>query len=397
VNLILFFVPTADRDRAFQGRWHRRHTKWAQTGRHPNGCRFRRGFGPFPRGPHGGPRRPHGPSRHAHMQRSQCGVFGIPAPHAGPSPDEVDAALKEALRRSLKDYMAKEDDKEKTSKKKESVKAKEDESQNKMDSNVAPSEPDENKESTTEAPESEARSEGVAVASPSASVKEVDTSFTLDAEGSGEVAMAMGAAFDKVAQAIDEMSDELDRKPAAKDTSTEVDIVVEPSAPAENTNGTQIVQGEEEEVSATDDGSRGSWQDVDDQFASDEALARAAQVIGSALFNSDIVQSTDNVSTLSRSEGVASDSSASSGRNSSFSSVGSVPTTVPSLATETRAVAPAQSERWAIQLEQLHELGFHNDALLVDTLERLNAANIGVESNDEVTVQQVVNVLMRDM
>jgi hypothetical protein len=80
--------------------------------------------------------------------------------------------------------------------------------------------------------------------------------------------------------------------------------------------------------------------------------------------------------------------------------VGSIPSTVPSIA-QSRAAASSQQvpapqlERWAVQLRQLHELGFHDDASLVDIIERLNAANIGVDSTDEVTVQQVVHELMK--
>jgi hypothetical protein len=47
-------------------------------------------------------------------------------------------------------------------------------------------------------------------------------------------------------------------------------------------------------------------------------------------------------------------------------------------------------------LHQLHELGFFNDALSVDIMERFNAASIGVDSTDEISVTQVVNELMKE-
>ena len=48
-----------------------------------------------------------------------------------------------------------------------------------------------------------------------------------------------------------------------------------------------------------------------------------------------------------------------------------------------------------LQLQQLHELGFLNDASSVDVLETLAAANIGVDSDEEVTVQQVIDAMMK--
>lgn len=106
--------------------------------------------------------------------------------------------------------------------------------------------------------------------------------------------------------------------------------------------------------------SQGSWSVVQD----DENLARAAEMIGSALFNSD-----NNV-------------------GSQVSSVSSVPTTIRSI------VNPAQQARWANHLEGLHELGFYDDEKSISIMEMLMAANIGVESDDDVTLEQVVNALM---
>jgi len=50
-----------------------------------------------------------------------------------------------------------------------------------------------------------------------------------------------------------------------------------------------------------------------------------------------------------------------------------------------------QRDRWAMQLQQLKELGFYDEARYVDILERLTAANIGVGSDEEVTVAQVLH------
>jgi hypothetical protein len=259
----------------------------------------------------------------------------------------------------------------------------------------------------------------------------VDDSFASDAAGSGEIAAVLGETLDKFAKAIDAVSSEFDRKPAAQeeddddedeedeeefvieaakkeevdfvDADEEEDFVIEAVKKEEDfgdadeeEQGTKIIEGPDDD--AKDDASRGSWTVVveDQQIDCDEAVARATQMIGSALFNSDLANSAgEQLSTLSHSVASSSSSSTSSSSGTSVSSATSVPTTVPSLGS-TIQVPAAQLERWSMQLQQLHELGFYNDALCVDILERLTAANIGVDLQEEVTVTQVVNQLMKD-
>ncbi len=74
----------------------------------------------------------------------------------------------------------------------------------------------------------------------------------------------------------------------------------------------------------------------------------------------------------------------------------SLPSTVPSISAGTHLsqVAAAQRARWASQLLKLSELGFDNERLSVDILERLQAANIGVDSDEDVSVTQVVNAIL---
>jgi hypothetical protein len=293
------------------------------------------------------------------------------------------------------------------------------------------------------------------VVEPSAPVEEitthstVDDSFASDAAGSGEIAAVLGETLDKFAQAIDAVSSEFDRKPAAQDDDDDYDdeeeeeFVIDAIKKEEEDfvdadeeeeeffidaarkeeedfvdadveeQGTKIIEGPDDDVK--DDASHDSWQVVaeDQQIAYDEAVARAAQMIGSALFNSDLANSAcevvnsdlansagEDFSALSHSVASASSKStsysASSTSGTSVSSATSVPTTVPSLGGSTILVPAPQLERWAMQLQQLHELGFYNDALCVDILERLTAANIGVDSQEEVTVTHVVNQLMKD-
>jgi len=446
---VQFEEAELDRDREFQERWHRRRAMWAFASwnhRHP-------------------------------------GSFGPPAPHAGPGPDLVDAAMKEAIRRSLIDFKkAKATEEAKIAS--ESVQPKKediftstaeteessdlsDEAQTKEDSTPKAAETetkkelagkpeavknegfepkvevetvDENKEASvlvdethvvsdgSEEPEivmstgtSTASGEGdepeivvepkatsnptEAVATPPA-VKErptepvtmpervvtptkkpatsapatlpESTTYGVDAENYGDIAVVVGQALDKVAKGIDELNVELDRPSRSLDED-ESEMV-----------HTTIIEANhpKDDEDHSDNLSEGSWNVVpDEQLGDSEALARAAHVIGSALFNSDMARSHEDVSAMTRSE--ATNPSASSSADS-CSSVTSVPSTVRTIATAW------QHERWATQLEQLHELGFLNDNLLIETIERLNAANIGVDSTDEVTVQQVIEELMKD-
>lgn len=172
---------------------------------------------------------------------------------------------------------------------------------------------------------------------PSETTKKND-SFSSDAVDSGSVAKFMGETLDRFSEAIDSLNSEM--------------------------GGATIVDGEPG-VEDDDDSSKNSWSVIDDeQTAQDESLARAAVTIGSALFNSD-----NNIS---------------SGHVSHISSITSAPTEVPS-------VSPAQLDRWSVQLQQLHEMGFYDDAKNVEIMEMLAAANIGSNEDEEVTVAQVLN------
>jgi hypothetical protein len=135
-----------------------------------------------------------------------------------------------------------------------------------------------------------------------------------------------------------------------------------------------------EDESVKSERSEDEWEVVrdDDQVADDEMLARAASVIGSSLFESDMAHS--NTSTLT--EG------ADSSVISSVPTIASVSVSVP--------VPAVLLDRWAPQLIQLRELGFIDNAQSVDVLERLNAANIGVDSDDEITVERVLNILLKN-
>jgi len=240
--------------------------------------------------------------------------------------------------------------------------------------------------------------------SPTVSVGS-NNSFARDAEGYGAIAENLGEALDKVASVIDEMNLELNRGAWEQDMGygdsedeDEAEIVVPPMDAAGSlaTPGATILDGAEEMASSN------SWSVVEEDeeaVAADEGLALATQAIGYALFNSDMARSQENVSTISNdtvsSQSSSSSSSVSIASKSHMSSITSVPTTLASMAFEGH-IAAVQTERWANQLSQLHELGFTNDALNVEIIERLDAANIGVGLTEEVTVQQVINEMMKD-
>ncbi len=217
------------------------------------------------------------------------------------------------------------------------------------------------------------------------------SSFAQDAAGCGDIANDLGEALDKIANEIDEMTLTLGRSDEDKEADDVDSYMEEESLKAiddvslDEEKGATIIEGSEPALTSklSDAGSKNSWHVVDNDedgevLDANAALGRAAQMIGSALFNSDMERS------------------APTAPYESVASVSSIPTTVHLDRAELNALVPDQLERWALQLNQLHELGFLNDQVNVETIERLAAANIGVNSTDEVSVQQVIDEMMKD-
>ena len=228
-----------------------------------------------------------------------------------------------------------------------------------------------------------------------------DSSFSSEAAGNGEAAEALGLTLDQCADAIDAMMTEVERdmhhtcdvsvdtSESASDCSddehlVEADILFEPEfedAVEDEEYGHTIVDGDDrhdrDEVStqASDD-----WQVVDEdaQLANDEMIARAARFLGSALFESELSRS-DAATHVDLS-------------NSNLSTASSALTYAPTILSEP---SPAQLSRWALQLSQLQDLGFYDNAGHVEILERFSAANIGSDFDDEVTVTRVINELLK--
>ena len=149
-----------------------------------------------------------------------------------------------------------------------------------------------------------------------------------------------------------------------------------------------VVSAESEGVTIVDDGdkkdetksvsgnvSEDGWSVVDEdaqkdaQVANDTMLARAAELIGSALFESDMSASAINIPTEEKS--------------SDISSVASVPTSVSTVST-----------RWENELKQLHSMGFQNDIYLTGILEGLEVAKFVKGATGSITVGDAVNYLL---
>jgi hypothetical protein len=201
-----------------------------------------------------------------------------------------------------------------------------------------------------------------------------DESFASDARGSGDVAEAMGAALDRVAGAISEMLAESDYV-VQQDPPKNGELIIGSTDMAENDDN----KDDESEWSVVKSvGSNGSSGTTESQ-----KIAKAAEILGSALFHSDMKNSAENCASISR---------CGSEIGSSFSVPSSVPTDAG--ASHSPSAAQAQLDRWAVHLAQLSELGFDNESDCVEILERLAAANIGVDAeNDDISLNHVINEL----
>jgi len=101
-------------------------------------------------------------------------------------------------------------------------------------------------------------------------------------------------------------------------------------------------------------------EEQNEQIDNDEVLARAAQLVGSALFEED------------------------NSKSESFYSLLSIESDIPL----------AVATRWQNELVQLREIGFVDDKESVSVLEELQAANIGVDSNEPIQIEKVVDRLL---
>jgi len=130
---------------------------------------------------------------------------------------------------------------------------------------------------------------------------------------------------------------------------------------SDNVSGSKDEKSHEDDDNAWDEGLSGDekseatadeWDILDDvaqQIESDAALARAASLVGSALFEDSQKGSTPSSYTL---------------------------------------------PRWSTELKRLHELGFFDDRRSIEVLDSLNAANIGSDVTDPIRIEKVVDRLL---
>ncbi len=145
----------------------------------------------------------------------------------------------------------------------------------------------------------------------------------------------------------------------------------------DNQSGEMILDGDDDISEGTKSEGSG-WQVVDEdgENVTDAMVAQAAQLLGSALFESDanVASTNDN--------------------NDATNSFVSGLTSVPSITTTKSEISPVLLNRWEDELRQLHELGFLDDHANVEAFGHLEAANMGVGSDDIITVEKVVNFLL---
>lgn len=183
-----------------------------------------------------------------------------------------------------------------------------------------------------------------------------DESFASDAVGIGDVAEMVGKTLDMVAGEISEMLCDDDEgsvfdgdesATSSKCTNDETErgeLILNPG------DETTEEKADEDDWSVVKSvGTNGTTES--------QRIGQATQMLGSALFNSDIQTSEENASSTMAS-------------GSSFSVPSSVPT---DLGTVHSSVSrPRHATRWAGELEKLRELGFDNEEKCIRILERLD-------------------------
>lgn len=213
------------------------------------------------------------------------------------------------------------------------------------------------------------------------------STFSMDAEGNGDVARAIGHALDNCAEAIDAMVEEVNKPPSPRSK----------SSVASSEAGQTIIEGCPDDLKKEDDDNDDKTEASDDSewqvlsVSSQEMIAQAAQMLGSALFQSDMVDSSNNDKIAEPEQSQTLEHSQSS--TSNISSM-TIPTVVPSISSKSE-IASVVLSRWDDELKQLHELGFLDDHRSVDVLEHLEAANMGCGSDDPVTVEAAINYMLK--
>eukprot|EP00533_Pseudo-nitzschia_delicatissima_P003427 CAMPEP_0116090430 /NCGR_PEP_ID=MMETSP0327-20121206/6973_1 /TAXON_ID=44447 /ORGANISM="Pseudo-nitzschia delicatissima, Strain B596" /LENGTH=792 /DNA_ID=CAMNT_0003581725 /DNA_START=72 /DNA_END=2450 /DNA_ORIENTATION=+ len=215
-------------------------------------------------------------------------------------------------------------------------------------------------------------------------------SFASDAVGNGDVAEMMGKTLDMVAGAIGEMLDEsgemvsqmleetgeLLKESEVMEATSENDKVPDD----EPKDGEIIVDSSDDVEEANEEEDESDWSVVksvgSNGTTESQQIGRAAEMLGSALFNSDMKTSPEGmVSSLAPSD-------------SSFSVPSSVPTDLGTVNTRLEGSSPGS--KWAAELAKLKELGFDNEEICIEVLERVRSELTTDEINLDVVVSQLL-------
>eukprot|EP00535_Pseudo-nitzschia_heimii_P000546 CAMPEP_0197174510 /NCGR_PEP_ID=MMETSP1423-20130617/997_1 /TAXON_ID=476441 /ORGANISM="Pseudo-nitzschia heimii, Strain UNC1101" /LENGTH=877 /DNA_ID=CAMNT_0042623451 /DNA_START=94 /DNA_END=2727 /DNA_ORIENTATION=- len=204
-----------------------------------------------------------------------------------------------------------------------------------------------------------------------------DISFTSDAAGNGDVAEAMGKTLDMVAGVINEM---LSESECPEDPNTSNETVTSESKQGELIlNANDDVEEIDEEDGDNDWSVVESVESVESNGTTEsEQIGRAAEMLGSALFNSELRNSAEE----SGSNMVGSDSS--------FSIPSSVPTDLGTV--NSNEAGPNLENRWVKELEMLRELGFDSDSFCIEILERICSDSSTMADNIGRVVEELLSL-----
>ena len=215
-------------------------------------------------------------------------------------------------------------------------------------------------------------------------------SFASDAVGSGDIAEVMGKTLDMVAGVISEMLEESgEMEGIVREILEESGEIVESSEVAKESNEDvdaesspgEIIVNSDDDVSEADEGEDDADWSVVKSIGSNgttesRKIGRATEMLGSALFNSDMKSSAEGVSSYSMQS------------DSSFSVPSSVPTELGTVTSRPATSSPAS--KWATELQKLKELGFDDEECCIGALERIKSDS---KTND-IDMELVVNQLL---
>ena len=229
-----------------------------------------------------------------------------------------------------------------------------------------------------------------------------DSSFAMDAEGSGDVAVAIGQTLDKCAEEINAIVSEIGKSSSSSDAMsssfTSYDSALQnhnehTDKDAKSAADNHSIAGETILESVPDTKPKeevddDSWHVLENsQTIQDEMVARAASLLGSILFTSEMSQESSKDTKNNDNE----EQQQAQPFESFLSTESSVPSSVPSMESD---IPVTVLSRWDVELKKLHEFGFLDDVRNVQVLEKLEAANIGSDCPEHVTVSQAIGELL---